>query len=120
MEKREIRRDRTIRYGARARAEHLRVVHPDGRFDAPAARAADCVCERSVWWFAKKKSLGCSCRKHVRPGFGSPKLAGSLCHLNRSERGYHPTVVMRIEGKRLAAAWIKMIRSGTNCDDVEL
>jgi hypothetical protein len=108
--KRGERRERTIRYGGRARAEHLRVVHPDG--------AIDCVCERSTWWFAKKKSLGCSCRKHVRGG--SPKLAGSLCHLSGSERGYHPTVVARIEGKQLAAAWVKMIRSGVERDDVEL
>jgi hypothetical protein len=106
------RRDRTIRYGERARGEHLRTVHPDG--------IVDCVCERSVWFFAKKKSLGCSCRKRVRSGFGSPKLAGSLCHLDRSVRGYHPGVAERIAGRRLARAWFSEIRSSVELDDVEL
>jgi hypothetical protein len=110
--KRQDRRDRTIRYGERARAEHLRVVHPDG--------VVDCVCECSVWWFAKRKSLGCSCRKHVRSGFGSPKLAGSLCHLVRSLRGYHPSMVARIDGRRLTEAWLSALRSGTEADDIEL
>src|SRR5271170_1213502 len=99
MEKREERRDRSYRYGKRARDTHLRVVHPDG--------VVDCVCERSVWYFAKKKSLGCSCRKHVRSGFGSPKLVGSLCHMGGAARGYHPGVVERIDGKRLSASWLK-------------
>ena len=112
MEKREIRRDRTIRYGERARAVHLRIVHPDG--------VVDCVCERSAWWFAKKKSHGCSCRKHVRQSFGSPKLAGSLCHLGRSVHGYHPAVAERIAGHRLVRAWSFEIESGTEPDDVEL
>ncbi len=112
MEKREERRDRTIRYGARARAVHLRAVHPDG--------VIDCVCERSVWWFAKKKSLGCSCKKHVRQNFGSPKLAGSLCHLDRSVRGYHPGVAERIAGRRLTRAWLFEIDGGVEPDDVEL
>jgi ribosomal protein L19E len=34
----------------RAQREHLAIVHPDG--------AIDCVCERSVWYFAKRKALG--------------------------------------------------------------
>lgn len=114
MEAREKRRDRTIRYGARARAEHLRVVHPSG------PETADCVCERSVWFFAKKKSLGCSCRKHVRQSFGSPKLAGSLCHLGRSVHGYHPGVAERIAGRRLTRAWLFEVESGALPDDVEL
>jgi len=112
MEAREKRRDRTIRYGTRARAEHLRVVLPSGD--------VDCVCERSVWFFSKKKSLGCSCRKHVRSGFGSPKLAGSLCHSGRSVRGYHLGVAQRIAGRRLTHAWFVEIESGVELDDVEL
>jgi len=112
MEKREERRDRTIRHGERSRRDHLRVNHPSG--------VVDCVCERSVWWFAKRKSLGCSCRKHVRPGFGSPKLVGSLCHLGGSERGYHPAIAERIDGRRLAAKWLEMLASGVLPDDVEL
>jgi len=106
------RRDRTIRYGGRARAVHLRAVHPDG--------VLDCVCERSVWWFAKKKSLGCNCRKHVRSGFGSPKLAGSLCHLGLSVRGYHPGIAERIAGHRLISGWLRDLRAGVLPDDVEL
>ena len=112
MEKREERRDRTIRYGERARGVHLRVVHPDG--------AIDCVCERSAWFFAKKKSLGCSCKKHVRQSFGSPKLAGSLCHLGRSVRGYHPGVAERIAGRRLTYAWLIEIGRGFDPDDIDL
>lgn len=112
MEKREIRRDRTIRYGERARAAHLRVVHPNG--------VVDCICERSAWFFAKKKSLGCSCKKHVGQSFGSPKLAGSLCHLGRSVRGYHPGVAERIAGRRLTHAWLVEIGRGFDPDDVEL
>jgi hypothetical protein len=108
MEGREKRRDRTIRYGERARRIHLSWVHPDG--------AVDCICELSVWFFAKGKSLGCRCRKHGRGC--SPKLACSLCH-GGGERGYHPGVVERIAGKRLARAWMVELR-GEEADDVEL
>jgi hypothetical protein len=110
--KRGERRKRTITYGSRARDEHLRVVHPDG--------AVDCVCERSTWWFAKKKSLGCSCKKHVRQAFGSPKLAASLCHSGGSVRGYHPAVAERIAGRRLVRAWLVEIGRGVEPVDVEL
>lgn len=106
MKKREDRRDRTIRYGEAARKTHLRVVHPDG--------VVDCVCERSAWRFAKRKSLGCGCRR-VQRGL-SPKIAGSLCH---GGGGYHPCVVERIAGKRLAHAWLLESRGG-HPDDVEL
>jgi hypothetical protein len=109
---RQERRERTIWYGTRARDEHLRVVHPDGK--------PDCVCERSVWWFAKKKSLGCRCKRRMRQAFGSPKLASSLCHANQSLRGYHPSVVKRIEGRCLLAEWLVALRSGTEPDDIEL
>ncbi len=109
MKKREKRRDRSYRYGKSARDTHLRVVHPDG--------ALDCVCERSVWYFAKRKSLGCSCRKRARNA--SPKIAASLCH-DGGARGLHPAVVERIDGKRLSAAWLKLLSSGVNGDDVEL
>jgi hypothetical protein len=34
----------------RARHEHLAIVHPDGMLDG--------VCERSVWYVAKRKALG--------------------------------------------------------------
>jgi len=93
MEGRELRRDRTIRYGERARRIHLGVVHPDG--------VVDCVCERSVWKFAKGKSLGCGCRRTGRRT--GPKVVFGGCH--GGDRGYHPCVVERIEGKRLCHAW---------------
>jgi hypothetical protein len=92
VEKREERRDRTIRYGERARKEHLRVAHPDG--------VVDCVCERSAWKFAKGKSMGCHCR---RAPPGRPKVVQSMCH--RGD-GYHPSVRQRIDGKRLCAEWL--------------
>ncbi len=105
MEKREDRRDRTIRYGESARKIHLRVRHPDG--------ALDCICERSAWKFAKGKSLGCGCRRVQRSL--SPKIAGSLCHGG----GYHPCVIERIAGKRLAKAWLHELK-GAAPEDIEL
>lgn len=105
FKKREERRDRTIRYGESARKIHLRWNHPDG--------VVDCVCEFSAWKFAKGKSMGCPCRR-VQRGL-SPKIAGSLCHGG----GYHPCVVERIEGKRLAKAWLLEVRGGSPLD-VEL
>ena len=118
MEKREERRDRSYRYGERARDTHLRVVHGlSSGFDEAGGGALDCVCERSVWYFAKKKSLGCRCRKHARNA--SPKIAASLCH-GGGARGLHPAVVERIDGKRLSAAWLKLLFSGVDGVDVEL
>jgi len=105
MEDREKRRDRTIRYGERARKIHLARVHPDG--------VVDCVCERSAWKFAKGKSMGCHCRRVQRSL--SPKIAGSLCHGG----GYHPCVIERIASKRLSKAWLSELR-GVEADDVDL
>jgi hypothetical protein len=100
MEKREDRRDRTIRYGERARKTHLRVVHPSG--------VVDCVCERSAWKFAKGKAVGCSCRRVGRRT--GPKVVFGGCH--DGVRGYHPSVAERIAGKRLARAWLVAVRAG--------
>lgn len=97
MEKREKRRDRTVRYGERARSVHLRIVHPSG--------VVDCVCERSAWFFAKGKSNGCRCRRTQR-GL-SPKVPGSLCH--RGDGDYHPAVRQRIEGKRICRAFLRAL-----------
>lgn len=107
MEKREDRRDRTIRYGERARKIHLRIVHPDG--------VVDCVCERSAWKFAKGKAMGCGCRRVQRSL--SPKIPGSLCH--DGVRGYHPCVRLRIDGRRLTQAWLRELR-GADPLDIEL
>ena len=106
MDKREDRRDRTVRCGERSRREHVRVVHPNG--------TPDCICEQSAWWFAKRKSLGCNCRRR-RPG--RPKLALSLCH---GAGCYHPSVVERIAGRRLVHAWLDALRGTRDRDDVEL
>lgn len=95
-----------MRYGARARRIHLSKVHPTGD--------VDCVCEQSVWFFAKKKAHGCRCRKSMP---GNPKLAGSLCH--GGGYCYHPTVVERIRGKRLCIDWTHAMR-GMDALDVEL
>lgn len=48
--RRAIRLDRTWAKAYKAQREHLSTVHPDG--------AVDCVCERSVWYFAKRKAVG--------------------------------------------------------------
>jgi hypothetical protein len=66
------RRHRSWRYAPRAQRLHLRTGHPDG--------VVDCRCERSVWYFEKRKALGhrhhcwmchpkyreTSCRPHVK------------------------------------------------------
>ena len=44
---RALRRHRSLTYARRAQRAHLRQAHPDG--------AVDCVCERSVWYFEKRK-----------------------------------------------------------------
>ena len=104
MEKRESRRDRTYRYGLRARRVHLRVVHPNG--------TPDCICEKSAWFFAKAKSVGCRCRRKKR---GNPKVGASLCAGCGS---YHESVKERIRGRRLARAWLSEVR-GSDPDDVD-
>ena len=98
---REDRRDRSWRYGERTRRVHLRVVHPDG--------AVDCICETSAWYFAKKKSLGCGCRRRSRRD--GPKVVAGLCYDGRG--GYHPSVAERIHGKRVARAWLLESRGGS-------
>ncbi len=104
MEDRERRRDRSIRYGERARRVHLRFVHPKG--------PVDCICEQSAWFFAKGKSLGCPCRRVQRSL--SPKIPGSLCHGFGGD--YHPCVIQRIAGKRLTRTWLHELRGGDPMD----
>jgi hypothetical protein len=48
--KRAERRHTTWTKARKAQQAHLSMVHWDG--------ALDCVCERSVWYFAKRKSVG--------------------------------------------------------------
>lgn len=96
MKKRESRRDRTIRKGTRRRNDHLRLIHPTGTID--------CVCEQSIWWFAKRQGLGCDrCRgrKH-----GNPKYGIGIC---RGVGKLREAVVERIAGKRLELAWLRSV-----------
>ena len=82
---------RTARYGRRAQTEHVRVNHPSGNFD--------CVCEKSIHFFAKKKSLGCNCRGRW---FGNPKYGYGVCMMTGEVR---KAVKQRIEGKKLCRNW---------------
>ena len=105
MKKREVRRDRTIRAGERARREHLRVIHPSG--------PVDCVCEFSPWFFAKRGAVSCHCKRNRK---GNPKVACSICH----GFGYHPSVRERIAGNRASHAWLRAVVSGVAADDVDI
>lgn len=104
MKKREVRRDRTIRKGTRRRRDHLKFKHPDG--------VVDCVCELSVWRFAKRKGLGCEkCRGRT---FGNPKVGNGLC--TRADGKYRVAVEQRIAGKRLVQLWLAAAQIGLVAD----
>jgi hypothetical protein len=66
------RRHRSWQYTRRAQQIHLRPAHPDG--------AVDCVCERSVWFFDKRKI---SQHRHHCP----------YCHPKYRERGVRARVM---------------------------
>lgn len=104
MEPRERRRDRDWRYGARARREHLRVVHPDG--------VVDCACERSAFFFKKRKSVGCNCRGRTK---SNPKFGRGPC-----ARGWRPAVRERIEGRRMVGAWLTWVAGARDLSDCEI
>lgn len=73
MKHREARRDSSYRASKRAQRVHLSMVHPTGK--------VDCVCEKSAWFFRKRKSVGCDCRGRRH---GQPKLGrGPCCDLRR-------------------------------------
>jgi len=103
MKDREKRRERDYNYGARARAVHLRRVHPDG--------VVDCICEQSAWFFRKAKSVGCRCRRKKK---GNPKVARGMCHGLR----YHPSLLERVAGRRLCRGWEEWVR-GCDPDDFD-
>lgn len=102
LKKREDRRDRTYRKGARRRKDHLERNHKYG--------PVDCVCEFSVWKFEKLPGLqACDCRRRT---FGNPKYSGGgPC----TGRGMRPAVRERIDGKRIARAWLV----ASDVEDVE-
>lgn len=88
------RRRRTLAYAERAQRTHLSRVHRTGPID--------CVCEQSLWFFAKRKSLGCGCRRHPK---GQPKVPGGMCR--GGSYAYHDTVMARIDGRRLCRAYLR-------------
>ena len=103
MEKREARRDRDWRHAVRAQREHLRVVHSNGE--------VDCICERSAWFFRKRKALGRhDCR---RRDAGNPKLARGWCW---RDNDYRPAVRQRIDGTRLCRAWATWVGGADDCE----
>ena len=93
MKKREIRRDRDYRYGRKTQRIHLRWVHPDG--------VLDCACENSVWFFTKRKAIGCDCRKRKH---GQPKRSTGPCN----SYGMMPrqSLVERRKGRKLCKDWM--------------
>jgi hypothetical protein len=66
---RAARRHRSWYYARRAQGRHLRHAHPDG--------AVDCVCERSVWCFEKRK-------------ISQHRHHGWMCHPKDGERLVQP------------------------------
>lgn len=89
MKKRLDRRDRTWRYSKSSQKTHLDFIHPSGD--------VDCVCERSVLYFAKQKSLGCRCRKRKT---GQPKI-GTGCKYDYSKSKKNPHFLRRSWKKQL-------------------
>jgi hypothetical protein len=92
LRKREDRRDRSWRYGVRARREWLRsfsYVWPDR------------VPQRTPWYYEKRKSLGCNCRHREH---GNPKYGIGICVHCVEVR---PAVRERIDGKRYCHRWLK-------------
>jgi hypothetical protein len=68
---RALRRHHSWIYARRAQRTHLRQVHHDGTLD--------CICEQSVWYFEKRKSLG-----HAHHCW--------MCHPKYCETGCRPRV----------------------------
>lgn len=88
MEKREARRDRDWRYGARVRKVCLR-----------SWKGPEWVGDKSPWHFRKDKSLGC--RGSKKGAAGTSKL-GSCCKGGFELR---PTVAHRHDARRLCRDW---------------
>jgi hypothetical protein len=49
---------------------------------------------------SRNRQGSCRCQKKKSRHSGSPKIAGSMCHLSHTSGGYHAAVRERIEGKR--------------------
>ena len=88
MSSRADRRYHTARHGERQR--QLRIAAGFDRTGSP-------------HFYAKRHALGCNCIRRWS-GYG-PKVAAGYCH--GAGHDYHPSTVQRIEGKRLARAWLR-------------
>src|SRR4051794_21115405 len=98
------RRARTVRYARWAQRVHHRHVHGGGE--------VDCICEQSVWYFAKAKPFFCR-RRNFK---GRPKIAGLSCG---PDCGLRRRIKERIQGRRLAREWIARL-GAIAPEDVEL
>jgi hypothetical protein len=115
MEPRERRRALTEGYCLRALRRHRQAWHFQGQTTVPNFVQGKCYCTtNSLLWWAKRKAVGCRCKRKHNRHYGSPKVPGSLCH--RGMSGYHPTVRSRIEARRACWAWLGAVA----LDDVEL
>ena len=56
-----------------------------------------------MWFFAKRKTLGCNCGKRTK---GNPKHGYGVCY--GGGYGYREAVITRIEGKRLCHKWLRV------------
>ncbi len=63
-------------------------------------------------WNSKPKKVTCNCRRKSK---GNPKVGGGICY-----HGMCEAVVERIDGKRLAKAWLDAVLAGVELDDLEL
>lgn len=89
--RRMLRRHHVARVGSQRRAEHLFFVHgPRG----PYPPEPDCVCEQSVFFFAKRGILPCRCSKKTP---GRPKIGNGCCYYGK----LRPTVVTRRRNRQL-------------------
>lgn len=77
--KRARRRRRTLTVAARRRAIHLRAIH-SGKVEN-----VDCVCELADFYFAKRTSHACDCRKRRK---GRPRVDCGMCHSGMRDRIY--------------------------------
>lgn len=65
----------TLSHAHARKTDHLRMVHGSGD--------PDCVCELARTYFAKRRALGCDCRKRRR---GNPKVDSGMCKSGRRGR----------------------------------
>lgn len=79
-ERRARRRARSLSISIRRRDEHVARIHTDR--STGEVRVA-CVCELADWYFEKRASFGCGCRKRRK---GRPKVAAGMCTIGDRDR----------------------------------